>query len=79
MCVCVRAYVRACVCFFFIPPQTSGYDALNQHGLFESIERVIRKYASLGKASLVGDLKSRCGNRLAVLPLHNVYKVYKCY
>ena len=62
--------------FSYIPTQTSVYYALHPRSYLNVLSVDIRKYASLGKVSLIGDLKSRCRNWSDVLPLHNAFDRY---
>ena len=62
--------------FSYIPTQTSVYYALHPRSYLNVLSVDIRKYASLGKVSLISDVNSRCRNWSDVLPLHNAFDRY---
>ncbi|MEW8546112.1 MAG: endonuclease/exonuclease/phosphatase family protein, partial [Candidatus Thiodiazotropha sp.] len=65
-----------CFCFAYIPPQDSAYYKQHNVGYFELIENGIRKYSSVGKISIIGDLNARCGMRSDIIYDSNVFDKY---
>ena len=50
-----------CLCFGYIPPQDSVYNKSHNTGYFEQLESG-RKYSSLAKIVILGDINARCGH-----------------